>query len=369
MNRHSIVVWIATLSFLSNAGLSMGAWIRVGPVYRGGLELDIEGSTHAQLAGMDGVAPASKDSRVGDAGTVGDRDYDNGYVYTDEGTAVDGLTWYWGYDSASQYDPASDTLTFRSAESSIDRNVLKDAPISKSESSEGIGLSVASGVTWGRGESWEIDFCCGLIAILDMKSTGNFNPYREKYRETRSSVTDTYDLQGVDPGPAPYAGTYEGPGPLIPNTPEARSRTSSGSGVWDVEDHVSIAVDMQTYEFWTGLRLTGNCGDLFAVSLCPRVSATYVDVDAERYEVLTATCEDGSSEALNDWRDSASEGDWTANIGIDAEVTLKAGRTWFLTLAAGYNMALDEPSIDIGPNTIDVDTGGYDLAVLLGRSL
>ena len=38
--------------------------------------------------------------------------YDDGYVLTDISGNAGGQTWYWGYDSASQVDPAAHTISF-----------------------------------------------------------------------------------------------------------------------------------------------------------------------------------------------------------------------------------------------------------------
>ena len=57
-------------------------------------------------------------SQPGTPGQPGvDHIYDDGYVRVDETGNAQGLTSYWGYNNASQYDPVAQTLTFHSASS------------------------------------------------------------------------------------------------------------------------------------------------------------------------------------------------------------------------------------------------------------
>ena len=79
--------------------------------------------------------------------------YDDGYVGIDISGSVDGLTWYWGYDSPGQI------------------------------TADGSMLLHATRVH----DSTAIEV-----------------------------VTDTYSVAGITAPPAPYAGSYAGPGPLIP---------------------------------------------------------------------------------------------------------------------------------------------------------
>ncbi|MGD0349064.1 MAG: hypothetical protein ABSB84_01950 [Verrucomicrobiota bacterium] len=88
------------------------------------------------------------------------RNYDDGYVYVDSIGDSFGYTSYWGYQNASQIQ--GDFLVFHS-ESSLDANTIQ-------------------------------------------------------------VITDTYDLGNLlTPPPAPYSGTFSGPGPTIPDSPFSRS--------------------------------------------------------------------------------------------------------------------------------------------------
>lgn len=81
--------------------------------------------------------------------------YDDGYVGADISGSGDGLTWYWGYTNASQI-AADGTMLLH------------------------------------------------LATAHDAR--------------TIQLITDAYSTAGIVPPPAPYSGTYAGPGPLIPMT-------------------------------------------------------------------------------------------------------------------------------------------------------
>jgi hypothetical protein len=87
------------------------------------------------------------------------RCYDDGYVYVDSSGNAGGYTWYWGYQSSSQIQ--NGYIMFHSR-TNLDANTLQ-------------------------------------------------------------VLTDTYGLGGLAPPAAPYPGTFQGPGPLIPDTPVSRS--------------------------------------------------------------------------------------------------------------------------------------------------
>lgn len=87
------------------------------------------------------------------------RSYDDGYVDVDSSGDNLGFTWNWGYQNSSQ---------------------------------------VQGGFLIFHGESY-----------LDA--------------DTLQVITDTYDLGNLIPPPAPYSGSFNGPGPVIPDSPFSRT--------------------------------------------------------------------------------------------------------------------------------------------------
>jgi hypothetical protein len=145
-----------------------------------------------------------------------DRQYDDGYVLRDSG-ANPGLTWNWGYQNASQV-PGDDTIQFHSAGVG-GGGVSKD-----NDDSPQHGLEFTYNRYLGRIRergSWgfEAAFAYNNITIGDARPiTASF-----------TRITDTYALNGVVPPEPPYNGNFNGPGPLISDSP-TRTETTIANG-------------------------------------------------------------------------------------------------------------------------------------------
>ena len=145
----------------------------------------------------------------------GSRTYDDGYVRPDS-SANPGLTWNWGYENASQV-PGDDTIQFHSSTSRGDGSSLDndDSPY------HGLELSysryfgkMGQRATWGL----EAAFAYNILGINDN------SPASSSVRRLK----DTYALDGVIPPEPPYNGTFDGPGPLISDSPMRTFSTIPG---------------------------------------------------------------------------------------------------------------------------------------------
>ncbi|HWN93393.1 MAG TPA: hypothetical protein VNT99_00030 [Methylomirabilota bacterium] len=145
-----------------------------------------------------------------------DRFYDDGYNRVDSSGNRDGLTWFWGYENAGQI--VGDTLAMHSTSvAPISSKTIDGDPQS--------GLELTYGRELGRLEKhnagWGLEAALGWTYI----DIADDRPLAGGVR----TITDTYDLGGVIPPPAPYNGTFQGPGPLIDDAP-ARAIVSSARG-------------------------------------------------------------------------------------------------------------------------------------------
>ena len=150
------------------------------------------------------------------------RNYEDGYVRVDSEGNAQGLTWNWGYRDASQVQ--ADALHFHSASVSGSGNLPKmtDDP--------NLGFEFA----------WErrlFQFKNGRAGI---KGAFNFTDVeiRDRRKISRDLIllTDVYPLNGIIPpgsgmaGEFQYAGTFDGPGPVIDDHPESRNVTTIPGG-------------------------------------------------------------------------------------------------------------------------------------------
>lgn len=149
--------------------------------------------------GLSGSAP-------GATGLHGlDHIYDDGYVRVDDTGNAQDVTSYWGYQSASQYDPATHKLTFHSAKSySIEDSTTQSDTLYT-------GLDLAYGgkiLDWGSTRvGWELGFGWLPIVIRDQRPL---------------SALFVREVHQFDTGPiilpqAPYNGGPSGIGPVIPD--------------------------------------------------------------------------------------------------------------------------------------------------------
>jgi hypothetical protein len=133
--------------------------------------------------------------------------YDDGYMLRDDTGDAGGYTSYWGYDSASQYDPTTHTLTMHSAKS------FTTSGGGSSDDSPYLGFDLAYGDSdwnWGNAKiGWELGFDLLPVHI------GYNQPLSASV--TRSAYG--FDTGGIVLPTAPYNGGSSGTGPTIHDTP------------------------------------------------------------------------------------------------------------------------------------------------------
>lgn len=135
--------------------------------------------------------------------------YDDGYVNVDSSGNAGGRTWNWGYDNGSQV--AGDTMQFHATQS----DALSGSASRKADDEQyGVELiyqRVLGSLSSESSVNWGLEAAFGYTDI----------DLRDKRRGTSpvTVTTDTFQLNGVLPPGAGYHGTFDGPGPLLGDTP------------------------------------------------------------------------------------------------------------------------------------------------------
>ena len=227
-------------------------------------------------------------SQPGTPGVTGvDHVYDDGYVRVDETGNAQGLTSYWGYQSASQYDPVAQTLTFHSAQS------FTASGSAKSDDSPYLGLDVAyGGKIWRWGPTqigWELGFGYLPIKIKDNQAVD----------ADISRTVHSFDTGGILLPTAPYNGGASGIGPTIPDLAtglpdDATPGTITGSRT----------LEMSLFALRLGPLLHWELHPRWAVSLSAGPAFGYLDGDLSYDEIIVSP--DGGS-ASNRGRTDGSE--------------------------------------------------------------
>jgi len=185
-----------------------------------------------------------------------DRFYDDGYNRVDISGNKDGLTWFWGYQNASQV-PGNDTLVMHSSSpTAVNTKPIDDDPQNGFELtySRELGRSEKKDWRWGveAGAGWSD------INIRDDR------PLASGVR----TIADAYNLGGVVPPPG-HSGTFEGPGPLIEDRPNRTITTSpSGSVILGARQ---FDADLFTLRFGPYLEIPIDDRFTFSLSVGPAV--------------------------------------------------------------------------------------------------
>lgn len=163
--------------------------------------------------------------------------YDDGYVHVDSSGNAGGQTWNWGYQNNAQYDPSGGG----SISYTLTRSLGNAGTEETDDAKTGVeaygyfdmgevripGLSLPN-ATWG--------FRTGLhYAHVDISNGANL-------RSGTSVLTDRFSLGGVIPPLAPYQGSFNGPGPLISDSPDrsvAQGAFALVSGARELDVHLT----------------------------------------------------------------------------------------------------------------------------------
>jgi hypothetical protein len=238
--------------------------------------------------------------------TAVDRFYDDGFVRIDISGNAGGMTWFWGYNDASQVagvgTPGA-TLTFHSAPSPTDQ--FKRS--SRDEVLPGFELS------YGRVlKEWELR--PGRFASFGLMGSFGYTDLRLRDSGVAAGTvlltTDTYAIgAGVVPPAPPYTGTFAGPGPVIPDNPNGGRVTAPAAATATVLNQVE--------------------GRMYAVTLGPFFEVPF-------HERLLAKFSGGVALAMADRTYSFSE---TVAV-VGAPATSRAGRVSSADLLAGASFQM-----------------------------
>ncbi len=226
----------APIQKTTDASSDHATWFSLGPQF--GLNIN------ARFNNAGNLNSASAGPATG--GGV-NRNYADGYVHVDSSGNAGGQTWNWGYQNASQVQGG--TLTMHSA--SITGNNT-----SSQNTDPNPGFDLAFGHHFGAmlGGKWGLQgaFDFTTISVNDSQPVSG----------TATFISDAYSLGAVIPPLAPYSGSYNGPGPLLGDTPTrtTASTTMLVTGQRTLQAQVAAFRAGPYYEFPMGKRWSGRLG-------------------------------------------------------------------------------------------------------------
>lgn len=215
-------------------------WFEFGPQF--GLNM----TTSFKHLGNSALGPAT--------GSGFNRTYDDGFVHVDSSGNRSLLTWNWGYQNAPQVSGSTLTLHGKTANA-------KNFPGENDDVHAGMDLSVGRRFGDLPGGTW------GWMGALDFTSVH----VRDQHplSGTAALISDAYQLGVVIAPPAPYSGTFNGPGPLL-ESPPTRTITPDTvviTGRRTLDAQVFALRTGPYYEFKLGEKWSGRVSGGLALGL------------------------------------------------------------------------------------------------------
>lgn len=159
-----------------------------------------------------------------------DRTYDDGYVHVDSSGNAGGQTWNWGYQNASQAGDHSITMHAESADGTLHQN---SDPQYGFDLPYGRRLGKVLGGKWGFQAAFDFTEVC-------INDDGPFIG-------SANVISDTFVFPANNVPDAPYAGSFEGPGALLGDSP------SRSTGLESVQVTGQRTLEAQIYALRTGV--------------------------------------------------------------------------------------------------------------------
>jgi hypothetical protein len=309
---------------------------------------------------------------VGGSGGVTDRTYADGFVRVDSSGGRDGQTWNWGYSEATQV--SGDSIRFHSGLGGSETRV--------SEDSRGAAGTSRDDIDPAAGPEVALDYVFpGAGPVRFSLGAGvSFTPFDAAQVEQATfsadqsavhfdvGVVDSYLLGGVVPPDAPYAGSFEGPGPLLPDRPAGRRLLRSPSGResarFDNRSQSTLEIDALRFSLGAGVEISG---DRAFANLSAGPSLDVVDWEARHSESLTQRGPGAGTRQLGRWEDSSS------GTGVLWGGFVKAGAGWRITervsveAFARYDWS-ERLNGSAGPSTFEAGGGGASGGLRVGVS-
>lgn len=373
-------------------------YIEAGPWYRGDMRIEVQGGSIAADEGMQAASPGTRGGvasvvplTAGDNGAAQIlRTFDNGYVGP-SGWAwaiEEGISQYFGYESADQYDSSAGSLSFTRSTSGADvqrRTIttVSSGPAgwSGSEQVDGVGAQATLGYRVRAEDRYDLSVQgqFGWLGGIDA-SFRDQQAWRQDVtwttRETTASRSQVwrydYDTLGNPVFPsAPYQMTDPaGVGPMIGDTPtritgegEVASQTDRAVGrrTASAFSRVDLDAEMELFSFMLGPRLRWLAADRVALVFQGGLTLNLIDADLRRTERFAWG--DGAEIARWSVREDDQKWRWGGRLSAGAQVDL-TDRVYVSALA-GYDW-VESAAFNVGPDRVDADLSGYHVEVAVG---
>ncbi len=304
---------------------------------------------------------------LGPLNSYADRTYENGYVFRDEGTEdplsiAPGLTWYWGYDEAEQYDGRS--VSFQSASYTDTR--IEPVQLEEQYAEQGFdqqGVDIALQASLWQNEIIDVGVAVGL-SFYGNKSFGMQVEQRwDRQTQVTRQTVDTYDtpfLPFPDPG---HAGTLEGPGYLLNNIPDDRQEVEIGRSVREGRVTSAFDLEFESMDFRLGPTFSLTPHARVDLMITPNIRMAHVRAVAE-----SRTLVEPAGRRPVGYEDRQTKEEWILGYGIAGELHVRVYGPWQIVAGAGIDRWEDNLVLTADPFETIIELGEWNFTLGVGRA-
>lgn len=239
--------------------------------------------------------------------------FDDGFVLPGiNGTGAGKKTWNWGYQNESQI-----------VGDQIELHRLDDSPRVGSFDLSGDNPALGGELVMGF-EAFRFDLG-KREARFGVELGYGYAPFSASGVSSRTAnakyTTSRFNLNGVIPPVPPYAGTFEGPGPLI-DLNAASETTETSTGTSQVASDFDVTIHALRFGLWIEYPLT----ERLALTASVGYSALYADGELQVTESLTFVNPAVPSMAAA--TATASKTDWLQGAYFQTRISWKFTENW-----------------------------------------
>jgi hypothetical protein len=307
--------------------------------------------THSSARGF--AIPSAGFGDAGDPNSLGGHLYRDGFVNTDPNTASTGESWNWGYQNDSQLTGTD--LAFHGTTFSETRNYASN-PGWNSDLSGG-GPIIA--VNWDQAA-----FVQGLrvgaefsVSLVSADADQHLNTMRVD--QQAMNIVDHYTIDPIGFPGAPFAGTFAGPGPLIPASPTSREFVgpANGAGGATFFDDVHESFDLKLTTLSLGPTVSFQRAG-WSAGLSAGFALNVASWNAEKTDTLYMTPQGGKTTVLQRWHSERSGTEVLPGGYVQATVRKQLRAHWSIFATARYDWAQDL-SGEVGGSSFRIAVAGW----------
>lgn len=305
---------------------------------------------------------------AGRIGEIGFREYGNGFVRTDAGTVADGFTWNWGYENALQIQ--GDQLVY-SLSGGSQRTISRHSSLSDaswqddSDFEPGPFIEIDRLFPMTRRVSFGPQANLSFIEV-DSQHSGSTFAHHQSSEKRSFLLMDRFDLGGIIPPLAPYAGSAAGPGPIISNHPSSRSLTSfrRDQRSADFFNRVEESFDLDLFTLGLGAQVEYDHGPVF-LQTSGGLTLNIADWEASHREKLYVSRNGGSAESYRSWSSHESGTDVLVGAYVQTKLGVQLTERLSVSGFARYDWT-EGLTGSVGPSSFDVGLDGLSAGVVVG---